>query len=206
MPTNKPTPTEIYNQWRATLTKPDDSMFYYHPSLERIILGLTMYEIASRPLLNKLRKSKSLSLYNIYINEMVTAWIDESDGFDYPFKALMILSETFNSLCKAFIIRHENLNVIRELQYSFCFWCGTAGDISEAKADELLDDISTDGKSIFSDKISLLVKRVQPIVAGQGLNLDIVQCLMLIENDGIAGTRPQAADIQSGEQRPSVYV
>ena len=33
---------QIYRQWKKTLRKLDDSIFYYHPSLERIILGLAI--------------------------------------------------------------------------------------------------------------------------------------------------------------------
>ena len=54
--------------------------------------------------------------------------------------------------------------------------------MSEGKADELLDDISTDGKRIDSEKIALLVKRIQPIVISKGLELTPWEGLQLIEN------------------------
>lgn len=177
-------PERIYRQWKKTLRKPDDSIFYYHPSLERIILGLTMYAIASRPYLNKLGKAESLKVFNIYINEMVTAWIDETDGFEYPFNTLMTLSDAFPYVTQAFSSQHPGLKkVIRDLQNTFCYWTSVAGDMSTEKADELLDDISTDGKRIDSEKIAQLVKRIQPIVVSRGLELDPMEGLQLIEND-----------------------
>ena len=180
---DKSIPEQIYCQWKKTLRKPDDSIFYYHPSLERIILGLTMYAIASRPYISKLGKAESLTIFNIYINEMVTAWIDETEAFEYPFTTLMTLSDAFPYVTQAFASQHPGLKkVIRHLQDTFCYWTAVAGDMSQKKADELLDDISTDGKRIDSEKIAQLVKRIQPIVISKGMGLTPWEGLRLIEN------------------------
>ena len=180
---DKSIPEQIYCQWKKTLRKPDDSIFYYHPSLERIILGLTMYAIASRPYISKLGKAESLTIFNIYINEMVTAWIDETEAFEYPFTTLMTLSDAFPYASQALATQHPGLRkVIRHLQDTFCYWTAVAGDMSQKKADELLDDISTDGKRIDSEKIAQLVKRIQPIVTGKGMELTPLEGLLLIEN------------------------
>ena len=175
-------PERIYRQWKKTLRKPDDSIFYYHPSLERIILGLTMYAIASRPYISKLGKAESLTIYNFYINELVTEWIDETDGFEYLFTTLMTLSDAFPYASQGFASQHPGLRkVICNLQYTFCYWTSVAGDMSQEKADELLDDISTDGKRIDSEKIAQLVKRIQPIVISKGMELSPAEGLRLIE-------------------------
>lgn len=177
------TPEQIYDMWRKSLHKPDDSIFYYHPSLERIILGLSMYAIASRPYLSKLGKAESLTVYNLYINEMVTEWIDETDGFEYLFTTLMTLSEAFLYATQGFASQHPGLRkVIRNLQNTFLYWISVAGDMSQKKADELLDDIYTDGKRIDSEKVAQLIKRIQPIVISKGLELDPLEGLQLIEN------------------------
>lgn len=177
------TPEQVYCQWKKSLRKPDDSIFYYHPSLERIILGLTMYEIASRPYIGKLREAESLSVCNIYINELVTAWIDEADEFEYLFTTLMTLSDVFPYASQAFANQHPKLRKdIRNLQNTFCYWISIAGDMSEKHADQLLDDISTDGKRIDSEKIAQLVKRIQPTVISKGSGLTPFQGLQLIKN------------------------
>ena len=131
---DKIVPEQIYRKWKKTLHKPDDSIFYYHPSLERIILGLAMYAIASRPYISKLGKAESLSLYNLYINEMVTDWIDETDGFEYLFTTLMTLSDAFPYVTQEFASQHPGLRkVIRNLQYTFSYWTAIAGDMSEKR-------------------------------------------------------------------------
>ncbi|MBQ8672866.1 MAG: hypothetical protein IJ511_02245 [Bacteroides sp.] len=176
-------PGQIYDEWKNSLRNPDDSIFYYHPSLERIILGLAMYAIVSHPYLSKLKKAEALSIYNIYINEMVTAWIDETEQFEHLFTSLMTLCEAYNTVCQGFAAQHPGLKkTILHLQYTFCYWIAVAGDMNEKRADELLDDISTDGKRIDSDIISQLAKRIQPIVISKGEKLDPLEGLSLIEN------------------------
>ena len=70
------TPEQVYCEWRSSLKSPDDSLFYYHLDLERIRLGLSIYEISSRPLVKDLGKAESLRILNIYITDLITAWID----------------------------------------------------------------------------------------------------------------------------------
>ncbi|MDD2954480.1 MAG: hypothetical protein PHC95_15245 [Parabacteroides sp.] len=178
------TTIEVYNQWRSSLNAPDDSIFYYHPSLDRIILGCAMYQIASRPLMSKLGKAESLTVINIYINDTITAWIDEDgEAFDSTFGGLMTLMQAFFISSQAMIKRYPaKKKIINLLQSTFAYWVPIAGDINEERADELLDSVETDGQRIFSDKISKLVERIQPIVAREGIDMDMMLGLSLIEN------------------------
>ncbi len=43
------TPEEVYNKWHCTLKQPDDSVFYYHPNLERIFLCLSIFVLTTQP-------------------------------------------------------------------------------------------------------------------------------------------------------------
>ncbi len=178
---------QIYQEWRNSLKKPDDSIFYYHPSLERIVLGLTMYEIASRPYLYKLEKAKALQVYNIYINEMITAWIYDSDeykdSFAFTFQSLMTLSEAFFITSNGFRQKHPALKkTVMALMNTFAFWTAIGGDINDELAEELLDDIATDGEKIDSEKIAKIVKAMQPTVARRGIDMDPEEALDMIEN------------------------
>ena len=166
------TPEKVYSEWRKTLKKPNDSVFYYHSSLDRIILGLSMYDIASRPYLLKSNKIKMMSVYNKLIAELVTAWIDESEEFKFLFTTMMTTSETFGYACQGLLSEHPGLKkTIHALLSTFFFWVGAAGDMNEDTAEELLDDISTDGRRISSDKISQLIKRLQPTVISKGIEM-----------------------------------
>lgn len=89
-------PDEIYVKWRSSLKSPDDSLFYYHPDLERILLGLSIYDTSSRPLVKDLGKAESLRVLNIYITDLITAWIDEDeDAFRTMFDLTMTVAEAY---------------------------------------------------------------------------------------------------------------
>ena len=57
---------QVYKGWRSSLKSPDDSIFYYHPDLGRILLGLSIYTLSSEPLIQKLSNLEHLSVLNIY--------------------------------------------------------------------------------------------------------------------------------------------
>ena len=126
---------------------------------------------------------KMMSIYNIHIDEMVTAWIDGSDAFEFPFTTLMTTSEAFGYACQGLLQQHPELKkTIRALQSSFFFWVGVAGDMNETTAVELLDDIATDGTRISSDKISQLLKRHQPTVVSKGMDMTDLEMAELISS------------------------
>lgn len=90
------TSEQIYSEWRSSLKSPDDSLFYYHPDLERILLGLSIYAISSGPLVKDLGKAESLRILNIYITDLITAWIDEDDdSFKTMFDLTMTVAEAY---------------------------------------------------------------------------------------------------------------
>ena len=114
---------------------------------------------------------------------MVTAWIDGTEYFEYPFTMLMDLCEAFPFVCKEMSQQYlGQKKAIRHLENTFFYWTAVAGDMNEARANELLNDIATDGKRIDSEKVTQLAKRIQPIVISQGLDLHPLEGLRLIEN------------------------
>ncbi len=174
---------KIYADWRSTLKKPKDTMFYFVQSLDHIILGLAMYEIASRPLRFQLKKGKEISLYSIYINEMITAWIDDdAEAFEFPFTALMTLCETYGFVCQGLEQRHPgHRKLYRNLLCTFFFWVPMGTIIDDANLETLLDDITTDGKTIYSDKIAQIGKRAQPTVISKGKDMSDFEAVKLFK-------------------------
>ncbi len=149
------TPEQTYSEWRSSLKSPDDSLFYYHPDLERILLGLSIYAISSRPLVKDLGKAESLSILNIYIPDLITAWIDEDgDAFKTMFKLTMTVAEVYIPCLMAAEKEYPSKKgLIRKLAALYGHAVSAGGDMSPVFAETLLDDLSTDGKQIYSDKI-----------------------------------------------------
>lgn len=149
------TSEQVYTEWRSSLTKPDDSIFYYHPDLERILLGLSIFAINSGPLLQNLGKAESLKLLNIYTTDLITAWIDEDDeAFKTMFDLTMTMAEAYIPCLMG--AEHEypsKKKHLRKLAAFFSYAVATGGDMTPALAESLLDDLSTDGHELHSAKI-----------------------------------------------------
>lgn len=149
---------ETYSSWKDGLKDPDLSIFYYHRDLDRIMLSLAIFIIASRPLKAKLGKAEMLTLLNIYASDLITAWIDENEeAFNQMFSMTMPIAEMFVKIC----IAAENQfpahkKTIRHLAYLYMHSCGLGGDMSQRLADKLLDNLTTDGRNIDSEEIAVL--------------------------------------------------
>lgn len=173
---------ETYNQWRSSLKNPDDSLFYYHPSLERILLGFAIFVIASRPLFQKLGKAEALKLLQIYATGLVTAWIDEDDeSFETMFKATMPVAEAYVIVGQSFAKEYPSkAKTIRAIQNVYGVSVSIAGDMSDEKADDLLDDLSTDGNQLYSDKITALSSNLLFLIRQYGIDIPPTRLLPLL--------------------------
>ncbi len=134
------TPEQVYKTWKSSLRSPDDSLFYYHPSLERILLGLAIYAITSRPLIQNLGKAKYLTILNIYIPDLITAWIDEDDeSFETMFNLTITISESLFKLLPVSMQEHPSRKrQIRKLIYFFGSAIGNGGDMTQEVFYQLL--------------------------------------------------------------------
>ncbi len=167
------TPEQIYSEWRSSLKSPDDSLFYYHPDLERILLGLSIYAIASRPLVKDLGKAESLKILNIYITDLITAWIDEDDdAFKTMFDMTMTVAEAYIPCLMAAEKEYPSKKrQIRKLAALYGHAVSSGGDMSPALAENLLDDLTTDGKQLHSDKIKKFGDELLTLIRIHGMDI-----------------------------------
>lgn len=164
---------QVYSEWRSSLKSPDDSLFYYHPDLERILLGLSIYEISSRPLVKDLGKAESLRILNIYITDLVTAWIDEDDdAFKTMFNLTMTVAEAYIPCLMAAEKEYPSKKrQIRKLGMLYANAVSAGGDMSPALAQTLLDDLSTDGKQLHSSKIQQFGTSLLSLIRLHGMDI-----------------------------------
>lgn len=167
------TPEQIYSEWRSSLKSPDDSLFYYHPDLERILLGLSIYAIASRPLVKDLGKAESLKILNIYISDLITAWIDEDDdAFKTMFDLTMTVAEAYIPCLMAAEEEYSSKKrQIRKLGMLYGNAVSAGGDMNPANAESLLDDLTTDGKQLHSDKIKKFGDELLTLIRIHGMDI-----------------------------------
>lgn len=141
---------QTYNDWRAKLKEPDDSLFYYHPTnMERIFLGFAIFVLSSKPLTAKVGKAECLTLLHRYIPDLITSWTDEDEKtFETIWPLTMAVAEIYRRAALAAADEYPSKSrQIKKLAMSYGNAVAIAGDMTEEKATALLDDLSTDGNS-----------------------------------------------------------
>lgn len=166
---------QTYNNWRVSLKEPDDSLFYYHPNLERILLGFAIFVLSSKPLMQKLGKAECLTLLHRYIPDLITAWIDE-EAFETMWPLTMTVAEIYTRAALA--AADETPSKKRQIKKLAIFYSNAvaiAGDMDEAKATSLLDDLSTDGNQLYSDKITAFGNDLLFLTTQYGMDIPPLQ-------------------------------
>lgn len=167
---------EVYEAWRVSLKSPDDSIFFYHPNLERILLGLAIFSLSSGSIIRSLGKNKSLSVLNNYVTDLITAWIDEDDeAFEQIFQQTMPVAEVYMTcLVGAKNQQPSQQKEIMKLENFFSYAVGCGGDMNPELAQSLLDDLSTDGKKLYSPKIQDFGTKIFKLMQVHGSDIPIV--------------------------------
>ena len=60
---------------------PEDDIFYYHPSEDRIVLSHALFWVMTASIRGKIAKEKYFLLLRQYQEEMLEAWLTESPDF-----------------------------------------------------------------------------------------------------------------------------
>lgn len=63
------------------IRKPEDRVFYHHPSEDRIVLSHALFWVMTRNLKGSIAKEKFFLLLRQYQEEMLDAYLTESDYF-----------------------------------------------------------------------------------------------------------------------------
>lgn len=167
------TPEEVYKNWRDTLKKPNDSIFYYHSGLERILLGLSIFVLTPQPAFAKLDKAVPLWIFHKYVPDLITAWIDDKgDDFKSVFDLTMVVSESYLLAANEYARQHQSKRkVINTIMAFFAAAASAGGDVHPHIAEELLDDLSTDGSKIYSTKIAAFGTRLLALSRQYGIDI-----------------------------------
>ena len=157
---------EMISQLEEQLGKsqnPDDDMFYYHPSEDRIVLSHALFWVMTASIRGKMGKEKYLLLLRQYQEEMLEAWLTESPEFN---DLLHYCNVIYNTL--PMILRGAyNFSVdkdARKLGAICVVEGGYGGDMPEDQADELLDDIDFFYNKVKCCKIEQMLPTLNKLV------------------------------------------
>ena len=121
--------------------KEEDRMFYYHSSEDRIVLSHALFWVMTQPqcLKGKIRKERFFLLLRQYEEEMLDAFLMEDDYFSELLCYCNILFETLPMILMSTGMRADK--DARKLAAIAVVAGGYGGDMPEAMANELLDDM-----------------------------------------------------------------
>lgn len=71
---------KLEEQW-AKNNSPEDDLFYYHPSEDKIVLSHALFWVMTQNIKGKVGKEKYLLLLRQYQEEMLEAYLTESEDF-----------------------------------------------------------------------------------------------------------------------------
>lgn len=148
---------------------PEDSVFYYHSSEDRIVLSHALFWVMTQPLKGKVAKEKNILLIRQYQEEMLEAYLTEDDYYPEILHYCNILYETLLTVTAGVYDLHTNKEA-RKLAAITMVAAGYGGDMPEDLCYDLLDDIDFYFNKVKCRKIEqmlpLLNKMVENEVSG----------------------------------------
>ena len=142
---------------------PEDSIFYYHSSEERIVLSHALFWVMTKSLKGKVAKGKNLLLLRQYQEEMLEAYLTEDDYFPEILHYCNILYETIIPITAGVYDLHTDKDA-RKLAGITMIAAGYAGDMTEDFCNDLLDDIDFHFNKIKCRKIEQMLPQLNKMV------------------------------------------
>ncbi len=119
---------------------PEDDMFYYHSSEDRIVLSHALFWVMTASIRGKMAKEKYLLLLRQYEEELLTAWLTESPDFSDLLHYCNVIYNTLPIILRG-AYNFSTDKDARRLAAICVVAGGYGGDMPDDAADELLDDI-----------------------------------------------------------------
>ena len=156
---------QMEQKLHETWSSEEDSLFYYHRSEDRIVLSHALFWVMTQPqcLKGKVRKEKFFLLLRQYQEEMLDAYLQDTEDFPTMLHYCNIIYEYLPMILNSSHLRSEK--DVRKLAAIAVVAAGYGGDMDEELANELLDDMDFDryGK-VKCPKIEGMIPRLMKMV------------------------------------------
>ena len=153
---------KLEEQW-AKSNSPEDDLFYYHPSEDKIVLSHALFWVMTQNIKGKVGKEKYLLLLRQYQEEMLEAYLTESEDFKDLLHYCNIMYNALSMLLRSTYDFHIHLDA-RKLAAITIVAGGYGGDMPEDQAYDLLDDIDFYYNKIKCRKIERLLPVLNKLV------------------------------------------
>ena len=153
---------KLEEQW-AKSNSPEDDLFYYHPSEDKIVLSHALFWVMTQNIKGKVGKEKYLLLLRQYQEEMLEAYLTESEDFEDLLHYCNIMYNALPMLLRSTYDFHIHLDA-RKLAAITIVAGGYGGDMPEDQAYDLLDDIDFYYNKVKCRKIEKLLPVLNKLV------------------------------------------
>ena len=155
---------KLHESWSSE----EDSLFYFHRSENRIVLSHALFWVMTQPqyLKGKIRKEKFFLLLRQYQEEMLDAYLQDTEDFPAMLHYCNIIYEYLPSILMSTELRTDK-DACR-LAAIAVVAAGCGGDMDEELCNELLDDMDFDkyGK-VKCPKIEAMLPKLMKMVEGE---------------------------------------
>ena len=133
---------QMEQKLHETWSSEEDSLFYYHRSEDRIVLSHALFWVITQPqcLKGKIRKERFFLLLRQYEEEMLDSYLQDTEEFPTMLHYSNILYEYLPIVINAIHDLNKDKDA-RKLAAIAVVAGGYGGDMPEAMANELLDDM-----------------------------------------------------------------
>ena len=128
----------LHESWSSE----EDCLFYYHRSEDRIVLSHALFWVMSQSLKGRIRQEKFLLLLRQYQEEMLDAYLQDTEDFPTMLHYCNIIYEYLPMILNSSHLRGEK--DARKLAAIAVVAAGYGGDMDEELVNELLDDMNFD--------------------------------------------------------------
>ena len=154
-------------------TSPEDSVFYYHSSEDRIVLSHALFWVMSKSLKGKVGKEKNILLIRQYQEEMLEAYLTEDDYFPELLHYCNVMYETLLTITAGVYDLHTNKEA-RKLAGITMVAAGYGGDMPEDLCYDLLDDIDFYFNKVKCRKIEQMLPLLNKMVENEVSGMSVV--------------------------------
>lgn len=162
---------EMEQKLKDMYPREEDRMFYYHPSEERIVLSHALFWVMTQPqcLKGRIRKERFFLLLRQYQEEMLDAYLQDTEDFPVMLHYCNILYEMLPTILMSSYFREEKDS--RKLAAISVVAVGFGGDMDEDLANELLDDMDFYNNKVKCRKIEGMLPKLMKMVEEEKLQM-----------------------------------
>ena len=153
---------KLEEHW-AKSNSPEDDLFYYHPSEDKIVLSHALFWVMTQNIKGKVGKEKYLLLLRQYQEEMLEAYLTESEDFKDLLHYCNVIYNTLPVILRSMYDFRIQLDA-RKLAAITIVAGGYGGDMPEDQAYDLLDDIDFYYNKVKCSKIEKLLPVLNKLV------------------------------------------